>query len=321
MRWGDRGATHAVWLDFRAVFVRYLCGICAVFVRYLCGIQMYCCIPPGVSGLKSNWERGARNVKSNWLPNLFSLVGALQGMKVTTVASNQLGSALIRETLCARVEGFSRLKVYWLLVTLVTKNRKGIKTRANWGNREVTMGCTKSIENMWRPAKTLLGNRWLPCWGLCIGGTLQPTHIGAHVRVAILHLLAHMGFHATRSLAGRSRLALMARNPFTYDRDPGHPEDSEFGFGRGKFPDPNIDFTDNGIKSRIPIADPDHRDQMLTLAMVRRMDINDPNDQPSPYVAGNTDRYGAQPPLVRERRAPKYTRPKQTPPQRMKRSW
>jgi hypothetical protein len=34
MRWGDRGATHAVWLDFRAVFVRYLCGIRAIFVRY-----------------------------------------------------------------------------------------------------------------------------------------------------------------------------------------------------------------------------------------------------------------------------------------------
>lgn len=112
-----------------------------------------------------------------------------------------------------------------------------------------------------------------------------------------------------------------ARNPFTYDRDHSHDEDSEFGFGRGHFPDPNIDFTDGGVKSGIPIADPDHHTQMMELFAVRRMDINEPNDQPSPYLAGNTDRYGAQPPLVRERRAPRYARPKQDPPPRMRREY
>ena len=113
----------------------------------------------------------------------------------------------------------------------------------------------------------------------------------------------------------------MARDPFMYDRDMTHAEDSEFGFGRGMHPDPNIDYSDNGVKSGIPIADPDRNDQMLTLRQIRRLDINDPDDVPSPYVEGNTDRYGAQPPLVRERKAPRYTRPKQERPKRMKRHW
>lgn len=125
----------------------------------------------------------------------------------------------------------------------------------------------------------------------------------------------------TRSRVRGRRLGRMARNPFVYDRDASHDEDSEFGFGRGHHPDPNIDYSDGGIKSRIPIADPTAEDQQMTMQMLRRMDINDPNDQPSPYVAGNTDRYGAQPPLVRETRRPKRSKqtPRATP--RMRREW
>lgn len=119
----------------------------------------------------------------------------------------------------------------------------------------------------------------------------------------------------------RRRLESMARDPFMYDRDPSHDEDSEFGFGRGQHPDPNIDYSDGGIKSGIPIADPDQNDQLLTLRQVRRMDINDPNDVPDPYALGNTDRYGAQPPLVRERKRPRYTQIRQDPPKRMKRAY
>lgn len=110
-------------------------------------------------------------------------------------------------------------------------------------------------------------------------------------------------------------------NPFTYDKDLNHDEDSEFGFGRGHYPNPTIDYSDEGVKSRIPIADPDRDTLHMELAMVRRMDINDPADQPSPYVAGNTDRYGAQPPLVREHKRPKYVAPKQQRPPRMERAW
>lgn len=113
----------------------------------------------------------------------------------------------------------------------------------------------------------------------------------------------------------------MARDPFMYDRDSSRAEDTEFGFGRGKFPNPTFDYSDAGIKSLIPIADPDQPDQLMELAMLRRMDINDPNDVPSPYVEGNTDRYGAQPPLVRERRRPKAPKRKRQEPSRMKRAW
>ena len=113
---------------------------------------------------------------------------------------------------------------------------------------------------------------------------------------------------------------MAVRNPFMYDRDP-QDRDTEFGFGAGKFADPNIDYSDGGVISGIPIADPDREAQLLQLAMIKRMDLADPSDQPSPYVAGNTDRYGAQPPLVRERKRPKYTRPQQEPPSRMKRAW
>lgn len=111
------------------------------------------------------------------------------------------------------------------------------------------------------------------------------------------------------------------RNPFVYDRDPGPSQETEFSFGKGRFPDPRIDFTDGGTKSRIPIAEPDREQMARQLAEIKRMDINDPAAQPNPYVAGNTDRYGAQPPLVRERHAPvppkrpRYTRPK------MERQW
>ena len=114
--------------------------------------------------------------------------------------------------------------------------------------------------------------------------------------------------------------AMAARNPFTYDRD-NLERDTEFGFGAGMFPDPNIDYTEGGAISRIPIADPDSTAQLLQLAMIKRMDLADSTDQPSPYVAGNTDRFGAQPPLVRERKRPKYTRPERPKRARMERSW
>lgn len=111
------------------------------------------------------------------------------------------------------------------------------------------------------------------------------------------------------------------RNPFGYDRDSVSEQDTEYGFGRGRFPDPNIDFSEVGVKSRIPIADPDRTEQLRDLAAIRRMDVNDPAAQPDPYVCGNTDRYGAQPPLVRERRAPTTPRPKYTQRPRMERQW
>lgn len=124
-----------------------------------------------------------------------------------------------------------------------------------------------------------------------------------------------------RLVSGKIQLMARARNPFTYDRDLSVPQDTEFGFGRGHFPDPRIDFSAGGSKSRIPIADPDRHTQLMQLFAQRRLDINDPNDQPSSYVEGNTDRYGAQPPLVREKHAPAYKPPPVIWPRRMERHW
>lgn len=123
-----------------------------------------------------------------------------------------------------------------------------------------------------------------------------------------------------RSHTRGRKLGNMARDPLQLDRD-STDRSSEFGFGAGMFPDPRFDFSGGGSISRIPIADPDRHEQLLQLAMIKRTDVNDPTDAPSPYVLGNTDRFGAAPPLVRERNLPPYKRQKPTPPRRMQRQW
>ena len=97
--------------------------------------------------------------------------------------------------------------------------------------------------------------------------------------------------------------------------------DSEFGFGAGHFPDPAIDYSGAGSISRIPIADPDRTAQIRTLAEWRRTDLGNAAEPASPYVLGNTDRFGAQPPLVRERRVPKRPRRAPEPIHKMERGW
>jgi hypothetical protein len=124
-----------------------------------------------------------------------------------------------------------------------------------------------------------------------------------------------------RHTPGRGTIGGMAaRDPFQLDRDQTE-RDTEYGYGAGKFPDPHFDYSGGGSISQIPIADPTRHEQELELAMIRRTDVSDPNDQPSPYVMGNTDRFGAQPPLVRETKPPKYQRPQRKPPNRMQRQW
>ncbi len=97
--------------------------------------------------------------------------------------------------------------------------------------------------------------------------------------------------------------------------------DSEFAYGAGRFPDPTIDYSQGGSRSRAPIADPDRTAQLLELAEIRRTDVVDPVAPLSPYELGNTDRYGAQPPLVRERRVPPAPARVVDPPTKMVRSW
>lgn len=97
--------------------------------------------------------------------------------------------------------------------------------------------------------------------------------------------------------------------------------DSEFGFGEGRFPNPVLDYSEGGSKSRIPIADPDRTQQLRDLAALRRTDLTDPLATLDPFVAGNTERYGAQPPLVRERRTPRHPKQPVPPRPRMEREW
>lgn len=111
----------------------------------------------------------------------------------------------------------------------------------------------------------------------------------------------------------------MSRDPFQLSRDK-RDQYTEFGYGAGMFPDPLIDFSQGGQRSQIPIADPTSRDQIRELMEIKGTDVADPNDVPSPYVKGNTDRFGARPPLVRERRVPTPERRPRYTRQRMERA-
>lgn len=105
---------------------------------------------------------------------------------------------------------------------------------------------------------------------------------------------------------------VMSRDPFKNASD----QTTEMGFGPGHFPNPNFDYSEAGRKSGIPIADPDRHEQYLALMAARRTDLNrnDVRDIPAfnglhgdhedYYTDGNTERYGANPPLVQQRRRP-----------------
>lgn len=121
----------------------------------------------------------------------------------------------------------------------------------------------------------------------------------------------------------------MSRNPFVPTKD----QATEFGFGAGRFPRQDIDFSQGGFRSGLPIADPDRQAQLLDLAAGKRTDLQNPAEPDLPafqgaggvsapmhYKAGNTERYGAQPPLVKEKRAPRYRRPQIPPKTHMERA-
>ena len=111
---------------------------------------------------------------------------------------------------------------------------------------------------------------------------------------------------------------VMSRDPFKASKN----QYTEFGFGEGQFPNPIFDFSQNGRKSKFPIADPDRRTQLLNLQAGKRTDLGNPNVEDMPrrgdevhpdyYTCGNTDRYGASPPLVRSRETP-VTKPVKPP--------
>lgn len=121
----------------------------------------------------------------------------------------------------------------------------------------------------------------------------------------------------------------MSRNPFRPTTD----QTTEFGFGPGHFPNPEIDYSDNGRKSKFPIGDPDRSQQYLELMAARRTDLNrtDVEDMPAfqgvrgnhPdfYTEGNTERFGANPPLVQQRKRPPPAKRQIVKIARMERQW
>lgn len=104
----------------------------------------------------------------------------------------------------------------------------------------------------------------------------------------------------------------MSRDPFKPTTD----QSTEMGWGPGMFPNPSIDYSDGGIKSGFPLGDPDRRMQYLALMAARRTDLNraDVPDipafqgihapHPDFFTEGNTERFGANPALVRARSKP-----------------
>lgn len=123
----------------------------------------------------------------------------------------------------------------------------------------------------------------------------------------------------------------VSRDPFKPTTD----QSTEMGWGPGHFPDPTVDFSDNGIRSRIPVEDPDRRSQYLDLFTTRRTDLNRTDVpelpafagaeatsiHPDYFTEGNTERYGANPALVRTRGRPPRPKRKYTPRAHMEREF
>lgn len=110
----------------------------------------------------------------------------------------------------------------------------------------------------------------------------------------------------------------MPNDPFkTYRQD----QETEFSWGEGMYPDLILDYSGGGGLSRFPIADPDRTAQLRNLAAIRRTNVASPFAPADPYVAGNPDRFGAAPPLIRKRG--RYSKPRihKPPPPRMQREW
>ena len=146
------------------------------------------------------------------------------------------------------------------------------------------------------------------------------------VHHAPIGYLAHLTIAAPALMAYTIRVS---RDPFKPTTD----QSTEFGFGPGHFPNPNIDYSDAGRKSGIPIADPDRPQQYLELMAARRTDLNrtDVRDMPAfnglrgdhedYYTPGNTERFGANPPLVQQRRQPPPAKRQVVKRHQMERQW
>ena len=244
-----------------------------------------------------------------------------QGNRVTRGADayrrkGVLGWALM----CYVCVGIGGYLVTWLLI-----EKKSIEYQVKYVGAVGNQGWTKWLPLLYRfagrPARmALVGMRLPVVVDTCVFAARLPRW-GAWTFASSAMVCTGVETLWRRVDVARRRLRRMAaRDPFQLDRDQTE-RDTEYGFGAGKYADPRFDYSGGGSISQIPIADPDVPEQLLELEMIKRTDVANPADVPSPYVAGNTDRFGSAPPLVRETKPPKYVRPTRPAPRRMQREW
>ena len=78
------------------------------------------------------------------------------------------------------------------------------------------------------------------------------------------------------------------------------PAESEFSFGPGMVPHPDRSVRRDDVPVPLPPTGGTRRDQLAQLWAERRTDSTNPNSSADLFVYGNPDRFGGQPPLVRE---------------------
>lgn len=106
---------------------------------------------------------------------------------------------------------------------------------------------------------------------------------------------------------------------------------SEYGWGQGMFPPgiannegqrrPQDDFGENMVPPRLRERAGDASDNYARAVADRRTDPTDPESGRDFETAGNPDRFGAAPPLVREDPVPNRSCREEPPQKRLKRKW
>ena len=103
------------------------------------------------------------------------------------------------------------------------------------------------------------------------------------------------------------------------------PGESEFSWGPGMFPNPEIDFDPGGQVSKFPRPDGGVtyqdvargqgtlHDQLRVMAAAKRINTMGEKEEADPTVAGNPDRFGPQLPLVRTKPFVTFPPPKLQP--------
>lgn len=123
----------------------------------------------------------------------------------------------------------------------------------------------------------------------------------------------------------------MSRDPSPFDIATGDDDESEFGWGAGIFP-PGVaggegqrfqqdDFGANLPRTTAGEPGTRNRDNYARMVADKRTDSTDPESSRDFESLGNTDRYGAQPPLVRADTKPNKSQRQEVSQAKMVRKW